>query len=233
MEKAEKLNSHWDDDASGYDSLRNTWLNQRRDIYVHKFLEKAKEGEYVFELGSGTGSSLIWLATQRPDLHFVGIEPLRNYCEFAGEKARQCGLTNIEFLCGYGEESEKHYGKRPRAQWIISTDVLHHVNDLTTISQQVSSISQPGAQWLSFEPSCLNPYNFYFQATTVGERNFWLADFIRASRNFWELKAKDHITIIPSFIPNPSPILKKVESILEGLPIVCGRRVFLFERTKR
>jgi SAM-dependent methyltransferase len=230
MNTATNLNSHWDHDPSGYDALRDTWLNQRRDRYVLNFLSEAKEGEVVVELGSGTGSSLIWLAKERPDLIFVGIEPLRNYCDFASEKALTLGVKNVEFICGYGEEAVSFYGDRSAAKWIISTDVLHHVNDMRLTAQQLWHLSDKNARWLSFEPSCLNPYIFYFQATTKGERNFWLSRFLSASKEYWSLLSKDHITVIPSFIPTPSPFLKKIESALEGVPIVCGRRVTILEK---
>jgi len=230
MQSAESLNATWDGDAAGYDALRNTWLNQRRDIYCLNFLSRAKSGDTVFELGAGTGSSLIWLASQRPDLIFVGIEPLKNYCEYATAKAEALNLPNVTFLCGYGEDAQRIFEARPRASWILSTDVLHHVQDLRVTAKQMHYISADGAQWLSFEPSYLNPYIFYYQATAPGERNFWPGQFLKASESTWNLSSKTYITVIPSFIPQPSSLLKGLERALEGLPVVCGRRVSVFSR---
>ena len=233
MQSAEQLNSTWDGDAAGYDALRNTWLNQRRDLYCLDFLKAAQPGDTVFELGSGTGSSLIWLAQQRPDLLFVGIEPLKNYCDYGTAKAKELKVGNVEFLCGYGEDAQRILENRPRATWIISTDVLHHVKDLRLTAEQMDAISAPTAKWLSFEPSYLNPYIFYYQATAPGERNFWPGEFLKAAESTWRLNSKSYITVIPSFVPNPSPVLKAIERALEGVPVVCGRRVSVLSKVSR
>lgn len=223
------LNSHWDDAPAEYDALRQSWLNERRDLRVLQFLTGARAGSRVLEIGCGTGSSLIKIALARPDLQFIGVEPLESYCRYAEENRIKSGAQNVSFVCSFAEKLQTLI-EEASIEWVISTDVLHHVEDTQAVLAALTSRSKIKARWLSIEPSWLNPYIFLFQACTRGERNFFPAPFlIAARRSGWELIERSYMTVIPSFIKNPPSALKTIERIVEGFPVVSGRVVLTLE----
>ncbi len=51
------------------------------------------------EIGTGKGAFLLARAAGRPDLNFLGIERARTYCDYAADRFRRAGLSNIRMLC--------------------------------------------------------------------------------------------------------------------------------------
>ncbi|MCV2353664.1 class I SAM-dependent methyltransferase [Paucibacter sp. B2R-40] len=216
------LNSTWDKDPAGYDSHRTTWLHQRKTNRLFEFLTEAKAGERIIEVGCGTGVAILDIAERRPDLSFIGIDPNREYIDYANTKVTQRKFKNVSFSTGLAEQISSSNENSCQANWIISTDVLHHVSDLRRSIEEISLNSCSGAKWMILEPSWLNPYICYFQATKLGERNFWPNAFLELTRNNWHHEATQYINIIPSAIKKPNNIIKKLEYFLEGLPVICG-----------
>jgi len=50
------------------------------------------------EIGTGKGTLLLARAAARPEINFLGIEYARAYCEYAADRCRRAGLTNIRML---------------------------------------------------------------------------------------------------------------------------------------
>ena len=218
------LNGKWDNDPAGYDALRTSWLQQRRNLLVLEFLDQAEEDSLVLEIGSGTGTSLIEMAIRRPDLHFVGVEPLLSYVEYAEQQRAARDVSNIRFLCGFAERLGDVINSGPKASLVISTDVLHHVTDLPAVAHAITEFTTDKAHWLAIEPSWLNPYVFQFCARTAGERNFWPRPFLSEMRkNGWEKDSTRYFTLIPSFIKSPPRWMLRTEKAIEGIPILAGR----------
>lgn len=214
------LNGRWDSDPEGYNAFRESWLTRRRDLFVLEYLKSVEAGRLVLEIGSGTGSSLIDLAIARPDLNFIGIEPIAKYVAFAEDLQRQKGIQNISFQQGFAES----LALDSKASCIISTDVIHHLADLSVAAASIRKCVEDNARWLAIEPSWLNPYNFQYQARTQGERNFWPRSCLRILQaNGWQKKSSRYFTVIPSFVKSPSNWMKALERIIEGIPVIGGR----------
>jgi ubiquinone/menaquinone biosynthesis C-methylase UbiE len=216
------LNSHYDDDPAGYASKRTGWLHQRRQQRVVDFLSAARPGDRVLDLGSGTGDLSMAIATARPDLSVVGVEPLASYVEFAAGRAKEQGLDNVEFVQGVAEDLGSVLPAGSVA-WLVSSDVLHHVSDERAAVESVRTVCMPGARWLAIEPNRWNVYMFLFQALTKGERNFRPGRFLRmASTAGWRSEGKEYLFLIPSAIPEPKPWMKWLEDRLEGWSVLGG-----------
>lgn len=182
----------------------------------------ATEGD-VLEIGAGTGHALCELATARPHRHFVGIEPLPNYVEFAAERAQRLGLKNVEFVVAAAESlpapsSPGGFGL------VLSTDTLHHVRDVRETARQLAVVSAPGAHWLAMEPNRLNLYMAAYHRFTEGERNFAVNAFLKAARAVgWQPVDRNYIFLIPGGVDRPPRWAQRIERRLEGIaPVGAG-----------
>jgi ubiquinone/menaquinone biosynthesis C-methylase UbiE len=216
------LNSHYDDDPARYAAKRQGWLNQRRRQRMVDFLAAAEPGQRVLDLGAGTGDLAMAVAAARPDLAVTGVEPLESYVAFAKDRAEERGLRNVEFRHGFAEDLTSVL-PTGSVDWLVSSDVLHHVADERAAVASISAVAAPGARWLAIEPNRLNPYILQFQALTRGERNFRAGPFLRvALAGGWRLDEKGYLFLIPSVIAEPKPWMKKLEERLESWPVLGG-----------
>lgn len=223
------LNSHFDDDPAGYDALRESWMSSRREGLQVAFLGDLASGGRVLEIGAGTGALLFALARARPDLDFVGVEPLPNYVEFARERAKMHALANVEFRVGTADAED---GLDVRnVDRVVSVDVLHHVDDLGLAVRNVSTACRPAAQWQLIEPNWWNPYILAFQGLTKGERNFRPAKFTRLARTAgWHRRDRAYRLLIPARVKQPSTRLQRFEARFEHVPVAAGAIVVTLDR---
>ncbi|WP_380567633.1 class I SAM-dependent methyltransferase [Saccharothrix mutabilis] len=225
------LNSHYDDDPARYSAKRSGWLNQRRQQRAIDFLRDAKAGDKVLDLGAGTGDLTLAIAAARPELTVVGVEPLESYVAFAKERAAERGLANVDFAQGFAEDLSSWLAAGS-VDWIVSSDVLHHVTDEQAVVESVAAVCKPGANWLAIEPNAWNPYIFLFQAMTEGERNFRPKHFTRlATASRFRLAATDRLFLIPGAIPDPKPWMKQLEEKLENSKVLGGGIALRLVRT--
>jgi len=213
------LNSIWDDDPVGYAALRECWLNTRRQLYIERYVGALRDGDVVLEIGSGTGNLLRSLAIKYTRLTFVGIEPLTPYVSFSNQQSLDCGLSNVKFLAGSGEEASLLV--RDKCRLILTNDVLHHVDNQQALSCSLASVSDELTEWLAIEPNYLNMYTLYKQATAPGERNFFPSRFL-ANAAAWRLLRSRYLFLIPPFVKDPPPFIKIIERSLEWVPLLAG-----------
>ena len=218
-------NSVWDDNPEGYNALREKqgWLNQRRALYLHDWLARFAPTGHILELGSGHGQLAIQLTQKLPQLQWTGIDPLPAYIAYAQAKAKTHRLeSRIRFLQGQAEQLHDLALPRP-FDAIVSSDVLHHIDDVERALEAAAQVAKKNAQWCAIEPNALNPYAGFNQWRKPGERNFWPQPFLRAAKHAgWDLIERRYIFLIPPWIPNPGNGLKKIESKLEGIPFLGG-----------
>jgi 2-polyprenyl-3-methyl-5-hydroxy-6-metoxy-1,4-benzoquinol methylase len=223
------INSHYDADPARYHALRDSWLNQRRARRFAEFVAPVAAGATVVEVGAGTGALLAGLAGERPDVNFVGLEPLANYVEFATQHA--AGIPNVRFETGFAEQASGLVAGAS-VDRVLSSDVLHHVDDTVAVGRNLASVTRPGGQWLAIEPSWLNPYMFAFCALTKGERNFWPRRFRDAvAVAGWRVVAREYLFLIPSRVPDPPEWMRRAEARFEHLPVVSGGVALTLERS--
>ncbi|KQS73436.1 class I SAM-dependent methyltransferase [Modestobacter sp. Leaf380] len=215
------LNASHDGDPDGYDDMRSSGHMARRRLEFFDEVVAASDG-MVVEIGSGTGVLVRQLAARHPDRSFVGVEPLTNYVDFAREQARAAGLDNVRFEVGTGEDLANLVGDAS-AGLVISVDMLHHVDDVRAVAEQVARVVAPGGQWRAMEPNRVHPYVLAYHVLTDGERTFPVRPFLRAAASSgWQLRARRNMYLYPSTVPRVPNWAASVERRLEGLRPVAG-----------
>lgn len=219
----QQLNSIWDENPSGYATLRECWLNRRRAKFVCEYIEARgnPNTHKILEVGSGAGNLLFALSKQFPHVTFIGAEPNATYVDYCNDKVKLLKINNLKFVRSYAENiSENISNFRPDV--ILTNDCLHHVVDLTKVIHELKAISNSESRWLAIEPNANNPYVFLRQATGQGEKNFFLNQFKKISRSQWKIRRNGYIFIIPPFIKAPPNILIELEKRLEGNRLLSG-----------
>jgi len=180
----------------------------------------ARPGDVVLEVGCGTGGLLRRLSAERPDLRFRGVEPLESYVEFCGRQST-VDADRLTVVQGFAENLGTL--DLPKADWILTNDVLHHVDDFLLATQGLAAVSQPWAQWLSIEPNPQNPWVIWYHTRTEGERVFHARTFLKAARESgWELLNSDRLFLVPQAIRQPPKVLQLAERGAERMPVISG-----------
>ena len=225
---SECLNSHFDDDPGGYEALRVGWLFQRRLREILGHLSSLRAGDTVVEIGSGTGLLLRHLASERPDLRFFGVEPIAGYVDYANGEAANAG--NVSFVQGFAEDLADL--GLPKADMVLTNDVLHHVADIEAVCRSVADATQDWGQWLVIEPNPQNPWVIWFHTRTDGEALFHTRKFTRAAgRNGWQVTQRGHLFLVPQAVRTPPRALVRAEEALERLPVVSGGTLIRLSRS--
>jgi 2-polyprenyl-3-methyl-5-hydroxy-6-metoxy-1,4-benzoquinol methylase len=215
------LNSTFDDDPAGYDALRDGWLFRRRLREVERHLASARAGDTVLEIGSGTGLLLRRLAPGRPDLKFLGVEPIEAYVRFANDTAGSEGVDNVTFVTGFAEDLLGL--DLPTADLVLSNDVLHHVTDIDLVCKNVAGMVQDWGQWLVIEPNPQNPWVVWFHTRTEGESVFRVKRFERAAAQAgWQVLQRGHLFLVPHAMRTPPEVIARAERAFEHLPVISG-----------
>lgn len=225
------LNASFDGDPQGYDGMRASGHMARRRLEYFDGVVARSSG-LVVEIGSGTGVLLRQLAARHPDRSFLGVEPLRNYVEFAREQAASEGLVNTRFEVGTGEDLAALSGPAS-AGLLISVDMLHHVADVEAVVAQVAAVVEPGGQWRAMEPNRVHPYVLAYHVLTAGERTFPVRPFLRsAAAAGWELAGRKNMYLFPSLIAHVPDWAARFEKCLEGIRPVAGAVVLDLRRPR-
>jgi glycosyltransferase involved in cell wall biosynthesis/ubiquinone/menaquinone biosynthesis C-methylase UbiE len=232
IEAGTALNAQFDDDPEGYERQRQVWLFERRVRHVLEFLAPARPGDVVLEVGCGTGLLLRRLAHERPDLRFRGVEPLSSYVEYSNERVAEAGLVECRVQQGFAENLATL--SLEAADWVLSNDVLHHVDDLELTVKSVAEVTRPWARWLAIEPNPTNPWVIWYHNRTPGEQVFPTRRFVDAAkRNGWTIRDREHLFLVPQAVVRPPRLLRAAERAFERLPVISGGLAMVLEHQGR
>jgi ubiquinone/menaquinone biosynthesis C-methylase UbiE len=219
--RAERVNGHFDDDAEGYQELRAGRQFDRRLARTLAFLAEARPDDLVLEIGAGTGGMLEAMSTARPDLRFVGVEPLENYVDHVRGRWEGHDPDRRQIVHGTGELLPDLLDEP--ARWVVSHDVLHHVDDIDATARAAADVTTDDARWLSVEPNRANPWVAAYHIAAPGERLFNRRAFIAtAGRHGWRSVERFRMFLIPHAVHAPSERLVRLEDRYEHLPVVSG-----------
>jgi ubiquinone/menaquinone biosynthesis C-methylase UbiE len=82
-----------------------------------------RAGERVLEIGCGTGSLLLLVATAQPAAEIIGLDPDPNALAIAQRKARRAGVT-FQLDQGFADEMPYEAGSIDR---VLSSFMFHHL----------------------------------------------------------------------------------------------------------
>lgn len=217
----ERCNAGFDDRPGEYDVLRSSGhMAGRRAEHVAAVV--AAVPGTVLEIGCGTGALLHGLAARFPDRHFLGVEPLPGYVDFARERASAAGLGNLRFTVGTAE-SLGGAVEDAGVGLLLSVDALHHVTDLDATVREAARVVAPGGRWHAMEPNRLHPYVWIYHTVTEGERTFPVGPFLGSARRAgWRLAGRGSRFLVPSGVPRLPRWAERFERRAERLRPLAG-----------
>lgn len=120
-------------------------------------LKDLPAGAKVLDYACGEASQMICLAMERPDLDFYGIDiaedevecALRNVYEQTGKRV---GETNIKVICLGTSKAWPDILKDIKFDAAMCNEVLEHVLEPWTLSDQVEAVVKPGGRFILTVP---------------------------------------------------------------------------------
>lgn len=237
-------NSVWDRDPEAYDARRrwDSWLEQRRltfwrDWIVKKSREQGLSEPQILEIGSGTGflaaKTVESCCSEDISARWTGVEPLDEYVRISQQRIEgKHSFHNLSFYQGEAEDLVRAGVAGRNYDFVLSNDVLHHVQSLPRVLEQLADVTRAGSVWGVMEPNAFHPYIFLCQALRRGEKNFFQKYFLdQATRFGWVCESNRFLFAIPSFMSHPPIWMKNLEKRIEN-KANCGGAIFLEMRRK-
>lgn len=216
-----RINGRFDDDAEGYDALRAGRQFERRVEVTLRALDGTSADDLVVEIGAGTGALLATLAAARPDLRFLGVEPLATYADLAQTRWSGTDAGRVRVVQGKAESLADLVDDA--AARVVSHDVLHHVESIDHTIRAIVDVTRPDARWIAVEPNRLNPWVAAYHLAVPGERLFNQRTFLASARRAgWHVDERFRMFLIPHAVASPPPALVRLERRYERLPVVSG-----------
>jgi SAM-dependent methyltransferase len=220
------LKTHFNLAPADYEAMRTGHMGRRRHETIRR--ELAGRGERVrtvVELGSGTGRLLADLAADFPGTEFVGLDIESTMVEYAQGRYR---LPNVR----YAQSDVVSDGGLPRAEFVYSIDVLHHVHEPLPFFEAVRGMLEPGGVWLAIEPNIFHPYIFWLQERMrrngFDEDHFrpWASEPLLREAGF-RVESRSYRYALPGWIQSAPPIVGRLERVVERAPVLGGSVVYL------
>lgn len=185
-------------------------------------------GGTALEIGCGPGGLLAQLASERPELEFVGVDSDPRMIDHARSVYVR---KNVRY------ELADFVGERPAvlADFAYGIDVLHHVHGLPPFLEGVRQALRARGTWLVIEPNVFHPYIFWSQSRMrragLDEDHFrpWVAEPALRAAGF-ALRDQRYAFLFPGCVQNVPRPLARIESVLERLRPIGGSVVYRLER---
>ncbi len=146
----------------------------------------AFRGASVLDLGCFTGGRLVRWKERYGFGRVCGIDIREEYAEAAGRFAETMGVE-AEFATGYAEalpyESDT-FG------FVVSTDVLEHVNDVAAAMRECFRVLRPGGRLLVVFPQYFQPLEAHLTFTTKLPALHWVFSGATLARAVHEIHAE-------------------------------------------
>lgn len=191
-----------------YELDRSGHMAERRLSLIESYLKRTNGN--VLDFGCGVGKDLSLLAKKYPFRRFIGIDTDKRFIEYANSKMKNS--SNVSFTNSFDDLSNI----KSKFGFIYSIDVLHHVDGISSVANQMHKILKKNGLWLSIEPNILNPKVFLNQFLKKDERLFFKKKtekiFLHSG---FKIVEKGLFLLIPYQIKKPHKSLIFIEKKLE------------------
>jgi SAM-dependent methyltransferase len=185
-------------------------------------------GGTVLEIGCGPGGLLAQLASERPELEFLGVDSEPRMIDHA--RSVYVG-ENVRY------ELADFVAERPfvLAYFAYGIDVLHHVHELPLFLEGVRHALRAGSTWLVIEPNVFHPYIFWSQGRMrragLDEDHFrpWKVEPLLQPAGFTIVERR-YGFLFPGWLERVPRFLAWPEPLLERFRFLGGSVVYRLER---
>jgi ubiquinone/menaquinone biosynthesis C-methylase UbiE len=123
-------------DAVGYEHFMGRWSR----LIAPRFVEfvRIQDGDWVLDVGSGTGSLAESIVASKPSCRVIGIDPSVQYVSFAESRKKS---PNLKFQVGDAQNLSF-----PAAQFGVTTSllVLNFIPDANKAMAELRRVTRPG-----------------------------------------------------------------------------------------
>lgn len=155
----------------------------------------------LLDLGCFTGGRLVYWVERYSLRHGYGLDISEIYARAGQDFSRLRGLDNVFFNAGCGETLPYRDNK---FDFIVSTDVMEHVSDVSRVLSECYRVLKPGGKLLVVFPQYLQPFESHLISVTKTPALQW---FFNA-----KILTEAYVKIIKSrkdsewYLPNPYPL---------------------------
>ncbi len=220
-----KARTHDTLDAAEYDRRRRGHHERRRVELLTREFASHPNGEFVIELGCGTGNLLNQVAADHPATRFLGIDVDSRLIAFATQTYSR-GQLSFECRDIVADPLDAD------ANVLFSVDVIHHILSVEGMYPAIRRLLSRGGRWIAIEPNILHPIVTLQQERMkragLGEDHFnprREAPRIRAAG--FSLERRSYFLALPQ-CTTVNNALQRVERILERVPLLGGSVVHVY-----
>jgi len=194
----------------------------------------------ILDLGCGTARVGLRLAPKCKEV--IGLDISGRSIDIANITAKKYKIHNFKGIVGGMEEIDyTHY-----FDCVVMVNLLHHVDDIDNLFSSIRRVLKSDGLCIIFEMNPLNPLFPFFMLYLGSFRNHFNKEYFRGNifllkrilkRNGFIIKKIKKYAFLPTFLYNYSLIFKKINEVLNKIPIIeefCAFHIIQFSpKSKR
>lgn len=216
---------------SKYDFVRSGHILERRFEIIKNFIEKfIKESSTskrrpitISEMGCGPGRLGYLIANCFKNYQINAYDINEKFIKYAKKNFLRENLSYRVL------DIEKSKLSEP-VDILITTDILHHLNDLNLAIGNIGSSINKNGVWIALEHNIYNIYIFLFQLLTKDESLFFQSRTEKLFSKHFQVLEKRYALLIHSKIKKPPKWLKYLEKKIENNKFLGGSIIYFLKK---
>jgi len=133
-------------------------------FFVTEVSPLISKNDTVLDLGCGTGIFAVTLAKLANNV--IAVDVVEEFVNSTSKLVAEHQVNNVKVLF---QSNNKIPLENNTVDAVVMVDVLHHVENVTVVLQEVKRVLKPGGQLLIFEPNKLNPLIYLIHLFDINE----------------------------------------------------------------
>jgi len=200
--------------AEKYDdelNLQSCWGRATEKI-LSSLLIKDND-QVVLDVGCGTGRALSQLASRRPNIQFIGIEPAENMRKCALHRIESCPNIAIRDGC-----FEKMPVTSQSVDYLFSIFAFHWVTNLRASVQEIRRVLKPNGHMDLFFIGRNNGHEFIRKTSPIFLKHMGPARFLESARMRTQLTREAALRLFrETFDPRQVSVVESYETYYDSL----------------